>query len=389
MTNYYDVVIGGGGVIGLSIAFCRALAGAKVLVFDRGTAGQESSWAGAGILPPPARRTTFDPLVRLQQLSYQTHLEWHARLKEFTGIDSELQVCGGLYVAGSRAEFATLQANEQWWSDLGVPFERVARDKLTQIEPHLHADRAVGGSAWVVPSEAQVRNPRHLRALRAACEKLSVEFVEHAELREVDIRSSRIRGVLAGQERIEADAFCFCAGAWSRQIGDLLGVTLEVYPVRGQMVLFHSETRLAHRIINDGNRYIVPRNDGHVLVGSSEEEVGFVKGTTDSVIQSLIQWSREWLPSLGTLSPKQCWSGLRPASIDGLPYIGKVPGLENGYVATGHYRWGLCLSTGTALIMDAMLGGSPSPMDAKPFRLLRGHTSTPSTDADNEREVAP
>ena len=142
------------------------------------------------------------------------------------------------------------------------------------------------------------------------------------------------------------------------------------------MVLYHARDVLLKRIINEGNRYLVPRDDGRILLGSSEEEVGFAKNTTEPILDDLCQWATRWLPKLQSTTVEQSWAGLRPGAIDGMPYIGRIPGFENGYVATGHFRHGLHLSTGTAKIICCMIRGETLPMNIEPFRVVRGNTSS-------------
>ncbi len=375
MKNIYDLCVCGAGAIGLSIAFLASKSGANVIVFDRSEIGNESSWAGAGILPSPPQRNLEDPLAKLQQLSYQTHFDWHRELLDRTGIDSELRISGGFHLASTRAESATLLASQAWWQEHGIPSERISIDDLHRLEGRILTDRLIDDAVWYLPIEAQLRNPKHLHALRESCQQLGVTFLEQAVLSRMDQASHRLKSILAGEQWISADQYCFCTGAWSRIVGELIDTHLEVFPVRGQMVLYKTPTPWLTRIVYEGHRYMVPRIDGHLLVGSSEEEVGFDKATTHETIDELIAWATGWLPNLATLQPKRTWSGLRPASVDGLPYIGRIPTLDNAFVAAGHFRWGLYLSTGTALMMDAMLRGEPSPIDANPFRVMRGFTS--------------
>ena len=143
-------------------------------------------------------------------------------------------------------------------------------------------------------------------------------------------------------------------------------------PVRGQMVLYKCEQQPFHRVINEGSRYLVPRSDGRVLVGSTEEEVGFDKSTTDSALRELMTLARELVPQLTPDKVERTWAGLRPGSYDGMPYLGSVPGLDNVFVAAGHFRSGLFLSTGTAVVMGQLIRGVTTDVDLRPFRVGRG-----------------
>jgi glycine oxidase len=143
-------------------------------------------------------------------------------------------------------------------------------------------------------------------------------------------------------------------------------------PIRGQMVLFRCPRKPFERIINEGSRYLVARDDGRVLVGSSEEEAGFDKSTTPWVLRELEQLARDLIPALREAEIERTWSGLRPGSFDGLPYIGRIADLENAYVAAGHYRSGLHLAPATAEVLGSLIRNQPSPIDLVPFRPTRG-----------------
>ena len=143
-------------------------------------------------------------------------------------------------------------------------------------------------------------------------------------------------------------------------------------PIRGQMVLFRAPRRLFSHVLNEGPRYIVPRDDGRVIVGSTEEEVGFDKQTTVTEIQELKDLAQRIVPELGQALVEKTWAGLRPATFDGFPYLGVVPELPNVFVAAGHFRSGLHLSTGTARVISQLMRGESPEIDLSPFRVGRG-----------------
>jgi glycine oxidase len=371
----FDLLICGGGVIGLSVAYLAAKLRLTVAVCDQSAIGREASWAGAGILPPPATKNIDDPIDQLRNISHSIHEQWAYELQQLTQTDNGFRRCGGIYVASTPGEVATLRANENWWADHGIEFSRLSSNELQKLEPHLAVDAIHGQTSWLLPGECQIRNPRHLKALRTACEMMGVRFFENASADQFEYRNQELSAVNLNGCRVSAAHFCFATGAWSRAVLAEFGSTLEVFPVRGQMVLYNSNAIELNRIVNEGNRYMVPRDDGRILVGSSEEEVGFAKNTTDPIIQDLRQWASRWLPELHFANVEQTWAGLRPASIDGMPYIGKIPQLQNCYVATGHFRHGLHLSTGTAKIICCLIKNEPLPMNVEPFRTVRGNTS--------------
>ena len=240
-----------------------------------------------------------------------------------------------------------------------------------EAEPELSRQMCPFRAAWHLPDECQLRNPWYLRALVRMCELAGVEIVPNCEVLDWDVANGRVNGVITSQGTIQADQVCVTSGAWSGGLLQKLGITLGVMPMRGQMVLFRSERPVARAVINEGPRYLVPRNDGRLLAGSTEEEVGFDKRTTEEGICELIEFATSLLPVLKSAEIERTWAGLRPASFDGFPYLGPIPGLANGFVAAGHFRSGLYLSPGTAVVMAEQMCGAATSLDLSPFRIGR------------------
>jgi glycine oxidase len=363
----HDVLIIGGGVIGLSLAWELAKRGKSVHVIDQVEPGREASWAGAGILPPATLRPGDHPLDQLRGLSSELHPRWAAELKELTGIDTGYRRCGGLYLARSPGEAAALAAWAGTLAEEGIEVARLSEIALAELEPGL---RPTGSRvAYLLPTEAQLRNPRHLKALLAACQRAGVTITSNAPafvVRKGDLVEIRISG-----DAPKAHQYCFTAGSWTGRLLQQLSISTGILPIRGQMVLFHSEPPPISRIVNIGSRYLVPRDDGRILAGSTEEEVGFDKRTTDVIFSELVPFARDLVPALRNAQIVRCWAGLRPASFDGLPYLGPLPGLKNAFVAAGHFRTGLFLAPATAVVMSQLLLGEQPQIDLAPFRVGR------------------
>lgn len=368
-----DCLIVGGGVIGLSLAYELSRHGATVQVIDRGEIGREASWAGAGILPPANLATAIDPFDRLRALSHQLHREWAERLCEETGIDTGYRECGGLYLARSTGEAASLHAFAAMLRDLEIEIERLSSADLVALEPALCE---VAGdelkAAYSLPGESQLRNPDHLLALRKACDQRGVLVRSDCEATGFDLSNGRIAAVRTDAGPLRAERYCITSGAWTQRLLEQLDITTGILPIRGQMVLFKCATTPFQRVLNEGPRYLVPRDDGHVLVGSSEEEAGFDKSTTEGVIAELVQLARDLVPDLRDATIENSWAGLRPGTFDGFPYIGAMPGLDNAIAAAGHYRSGLHMSTGTAVVLRQLILGDQPDIDLRPFRVGRG-----------------
>ena len=363
----HDVLIIGGGVIGLSLAWELARRGKSIQVIDQGEPGREASWAGAGILPPAGRRDGQHPYEQLAALAAELHPQWAAELLAATGIDNGFRRCGGLYLARSPGEAAALAAWTQSLREEGIEVERIAAERLLELEPGLERS----GVAFRVPSESQIRNPRHLTALQGACQRAGVAISPHAAAGDVVIANGEIAEIHSPAGSLRARQYCFTAGAWTGPLLARLGIPTGIVPIRGQMVLFRYPAPPVKHIINVGSRYLVPREDGHLLAGSTEEEAGFDKRTTDEAIAELARFAREIIPTLETALIERSWAGLRPGSFDGLPYLGRLPGLANGYIASGHFRSGLFLSPATAVVMAEAICGETARVDLTPFRVGR------------------
>ena len=361
------VTVVGGGAIGLSAAWELSQRGFDVSIIDRSRTGKATSWSGAGILPPANRKISSDPIDRLRGLSHELFPPWAEKLKLDTGIDPGLMQCGGLYLAETPGEIAAMCGMTNYWQELSIECVPLTSEELVSHEPSLATwfRRTSNAAAWYVPDEYQVRPPRYLQALAAACLKSGVRFIENTEVTEMRCLNGHAQAHYRGDWH-ECDSFVLTTGAWTGRVAQSLELELSIVPIRGQILLLKTAAPLVNSVINMGHRYVLAREDGHTLVGSNEEEKGFELGTTDTVLESLFQFATHLLPELTSAERVAAWSGLRPMTYDGFPMIGRVPGIDNLYVAAGHYRSGLHLSPGTAvLIADLLSESTPRiPIDA-------------------------
>ena len=369
--NHHDVLVIGGGVIGLSLAWELSLHNVKVCVVDRSQFGQEASWAGAGMIPPgsqPAFRMSANTVEQLEGLSQLLHQAWHQQLRELTGIDNGYRQCGGLYLATNDIEANTLHEGMRRWKNLGVEAYTIDATEVSDLEPAL-ADWPV--AACVVPDEAQIRNPWHLKALLAACRLSGVDLRPDVEVCRFQTTTAGITAVETSGGLIHAEQFCLSAGCWTGKLAASIGLELPVRPIRGQIVLIAGAPGLLRRNVCVGQRYLVSRSDGLILIGSTEESVGFENRNTEEAVAELTAFATSLVPEIGKFSIEKCWSGLRPATSDGLPYLGRVPHLSNAWLSTGHFRAGLQLSPATAVVMRSLLLGEVPPLDVKPLGIER------------------
>jgi len=364
-----DVLIIGAGVIGLSLAYELSGHGLSVRLIDRAAPAREASWAGAGILPPAKRGAVEHPYEDLAGLSHELLPRWTEQLREETGIDNGLRRWGAVHLATTPEEAERLEAMAALWQARQVVAEPLSTEALQDREAAVATEHVL--AAYHLPEEAQIRNPRHLKALLVGCTRRGVHLEAGCEAQSFHVAAGRIRHVHTSRGKRAAGAVCIAAGAWSRAVVDELKLTLTIKPVRGQIVLLTGDRPLHRHIINRGSRYIVPRPDGRILVGSTEDDVGFDKRTTAEGIRELLNFACELIPALGQLEVERCWAGLRPQTSDGFPYLGRVPELENAFVAAGHFRAGLTLSPATAVVMSQLIRGEQPEVDLRPFRVDR------------------
>src|SRR5487761_1466650 len=239
MTASSDILIIGGGVVGLSLAYELAGQGAKVRLVDRGPLGREASWAGAGILPPPGSRPQQDPYAELFRISGELYPIWSARLREETGVDNGFRQCGGIYLASDAFEEEELRHSADEWRARGIHAEPLDAGRLLEREPALaegqvHQRLRAG---WWLAEEAQVRNPRHLKALALGCARRGVELSPGVAAEEFDVVAGRITKVATSAGKLAVGQVCIASGPWSKGLLSRLGIDVPMRPVRGQMVL--------------------------------------------------------------------------------------------------------------------------------------------------------
>lgn len=360
----HDVAIVGGGVIGMLVARELSDEGLTVALFERGPCGGEASWAGGGIVSPLYPWRYLDAVTALASRAQEAYPSLSAALLEETGIDPELEPCG-LLMLDAEDEAEALA----WARRKGRRMQSVDREFLQARQPALA--RAFRRGLWM-PDVANVRNPRLVQALKRSLEQRGVVIREHHEAGDV----TRLHGAVdalwvrdsAGEEhRVVADHYVFCAGAWTGRLLRGIGQPIAVEPVRGQMLLFELPERILHEIVLHQGRYLIPRRDHHVLVGSTLEHTGFDKQTTRDALDSLRQSAERMLPALQGVPVKRQWSGLRPAAPGGVPFIGRLPGLDNAWVNAGHYRNGLVLAPASARLLADLMTDAQPLVDPAPY----------------------
>ena len=365
-TSDHNILIIGGGVIGLSIARELHKRGAQgVTIVDKGRIGGEASWAAAGMLAPNAETHADDAFFRLCTASNELYPQFAAELLDETGIDIELDSTGTVSAAFGDNDEAALLAKFEWQRAAGIPVERLTTQAIRALEPQISPQVRFG---LFYPNDWQVENRKLVAALRRYCELDGIRLVENTEITDLIVEHGAVQGAIAAGGGFRSQKTVLSAGAWAGALtATHLQCTAEIKPIRGQMISLAGPGRPLKHVIYSPNGYLVPRADGRILVGATVEDVGFRKEVTPEAIELLRATAFEIIPALANFNIKEAWAGLRPYADHGLPMIGRIPDLENAYIATGHFRNGILLAPLTGRVMaDEILGGE-ARTDASDF----------------------
>ncbi len=353
-------IICGAGLVGMLTARELAKAGMEVTLIDRQRCGQESSWAGGGILSPLFPWLFPEAVTRLAQWGQAHYPPLASDLLEETGIDSEWQKNGLLVIAHQNHDQIIDWANRYHYATSLLDHEA-----LRSREPYLAQEFR---KAVLFPHIAQIRNPRLGKAVRASVIKSGVTLLENTEIQRIKMHQGAVTGVETKDSTLLASRVIVAGGAWSSKLLQSLNYDLKVEPVRGQMLSFKTEPDMIRHIVLGKDHYLIPRRDGLVLAGSTLEYTGFAKTPTKEAFEKLYQRALTIVPELSRYPIHAQWSGLRPGNTrEGVPYISQVDKIEGLYVNTGHFRNGVVLGYASATLMvDILLGRKPI-LDPSPF----------------------
>ncbi|MBR8837160.1 MAG: glycine oxidase ThiO [Stigonema ocellatum SAG 48.90 = DSM 106950] len=372
MTN--DVLIIGGGVIGLAIAIELKMRGATVTVVSRSFRAA-ATHAAAGMLAPNAEKIPEGAMYDLCRRSLLLYHDWTHKLEEFTGLNTGFWPCGILAPVYEEARSREMGGERESHSSFppilhpphpphpplppsSSPAYWLDREAIHQHQPGLGTEVAGG---WWYPEDAQVDNRTLAQALLTAAQSLGVELQEGITVVGIGQQHLQVIGVQTNAGEIRAEHYVLAAGAWSNQL-----LPLPLRPIKGQILSVgvpESEPELPlARVLYGQDIYIVPRRSRQIIIGATREDVGFTPHNTPLGIQTLLERAIRLYPQLQHYPIEELWWGFRPATPDELPILGISP-CKNLTFATGHYRNGILLAPITAkLIADLIWEQKSDPL---------------------------
>jgi glycine oxidase len=366
-SNRPKTVVVGAGVVGLGIAWRLAQAGCAVTVYDKGEAGHGASWAAAGMLAAAVETEPGEEALLALTLESQRLWPGFAReVEAAAGIAVDYRGEGTLVVALNRDDAGQLRHAYEFQKRLGLDLDWLSGAEARRREPHLHP--GVPAAVWS-PRDHQVDNRCLALALGVAARRAGAVVREHCAVREIDLAGGRARGVATDAGGEPADIVVLAAGAWSRQIGGVpLAQLPPVRPIKGQMLALRMDPAapLLRHVIWLPRGYLVPRNDGRLIVGGTVEERGFDETITAGGLFALIEGAWRAVPAIEELPVAETWVGFRPGSRDDAPMLGPS-GIDRLVVATGHHRNGILLAPVTAEAIAACVLGGRLPPSLAPF----------------------
>ncbi|MEI5909547.1 glycine oxidase ThiO [Bacillus spongiae] len=368
MRKMYEVLIVGGGIIGHSIAYSLSKRGISVLVLEKGQINEKSSSAAAGMLAVQAEMKKGGPLFELGRKSRNMFPALQAELKERTNIDIQLIQHGMLTVARTKEEKETIQGMIPFQKAAGEEVSWLSPDEVVEVEPSI--TRNTFGGMYAA-KDGQVEAPKLSKAFAKAAYSLGTHVKEYTEVINLITDKGKCVGVETESERIYSDKVILTTGAWTKRLLQTTDFPLHVYPVKGECLSVTTKEPLLEKTVFTDGCYIVPKSSGRYIIGATMIPNTFDERVSVSGVSSLLDQAIALIPKLKNAHWEKVWSGIRPQTTDGKPYIGNHPSLKGLFVASGHYRNGILLSPITGEIMADIIEGKNIDQNVEALSLQR------------------
>lgn len=351
--NNQNILIIGGGIIGFSIAFELAKKGTLSTIIDKGSSLSEASTAAAGMLGAHVELHQPGAFYELCKKSHALYKDWTDTLYEVSQISAQYINRGIVRVAFTDEDERELKSRLSW---IGEDVRWLSSTEIRQIEPTISEE--IRGGLWF-QDDHQVHVHHLAQSLRSSVLKLGCTIMESTPALSLIQEKGRIVGAKTSNGSIFADQTIITAGAWSTELLSSIDLHLPVHPIKGQCYSIRPEFPIIQNTVFTKGCYIVPKQDGSLLIGATQETVGFDKKVTISAIASIHEIAERLLPSIHSAELLSTWAGLRPATPDELPYMGTITGFEGLVIATGHFRNGILLAPITGeIVSDLVLNGN-------------------------------
>jgi len=367
VANNKDAVIIGGGIIGCSIALGLAQRGLSVALYERGGIGEEASWAAAGMLSPQTDAAARNAFFDLGIASRSLYRAFAANIAELSGIDPEYQDDGTICLTLREDELVHTSEWVAWQQEQAPPIEFLSGDAARAMEPSISPNTK--GAAFI-KADHQIENRRLMDGLAVAIRLAGIDVHEGSAVDGISVVNGRAVGVISGGLTIDCGVVVMAAGCWSGALLRDAGISVPIVPARGQMLALKGPRPPFSRVIHGGKCYLVPRRDNRIVVGSTIEYAGFKKGITAQGIELLLSAAIELVPALKEFEIIETWSGLRPDTADHLPILGPS-GVDDLYLATGHFRNGILLAPITAELLVQSIVENKTSEQLAPFSSAR------------------
>lgn len=349
LNKHFEVLIVGGGIIGMLTARSLFDEGFQVAIIEKDELGGKATWAAGGILSPlnPWHlNATAQSLVDEGKYTFSALAE---ELKQETSIDIEL-IQSGMLVLDRYEKHQALE----WAKSTNEVVEILYDKDLLELEPNLsNAHR----EALYIPSIQQVRPPKLITALKKYLQLKNINVYENTAVEKILIETDKAIGIATTDHNFYADRIIICNGAWAKSLFPTEN-NIDIQPIRGQMLLYKPLEKILSHIILKEKSYLIPRQDGHILCGSTIEHVGFENEITEAARRSLQNTANELVPALSALAPLKQWSALRPGTKRDVPYICGHSSIGGLYLNSGHYRYGIIMGIASARVMTELITNS-------------------------------
>jgi glycine oxidase len=368
MSNTYDAIVVGGGVIGGAIAYNLAKRGGKVLLLEKDRLASKASGAAAGMLGAQSEMDGDGPLFQLARKSRAMFTKIAEEIKETSGIDIGLINKGMLKVALNEQEQQEYKRIMAIQNQSGEQADWLTGEELRRKEPAL--SDAIKGAMYI-EKDGQVEADQLTLGFLKSAAASGVVIKEYVEVYEFQLSKGKVEGVVTNQGIFTSENVIVAGGAWSQKLLSETGLQLDTYPVKGECFSVVTHRQMLFTTIFSHGCYLVPKKGGRIIVGATVKPRTFDQKVSVSGISILLEQAKNLMPSIVEAEWERAWAGIRPQTVDGLPYLGEHPAYKGLYIATGHFRNGILLSPITGVVIADLIEGKPTSVNLEPFRVDR------------------